>query len=169
MTDPAAELVEEVDRDGNVVRVVARSVMRREALRHRSVFIAVLSTSGQLLVHQRSPLKDIFPSYWDIACGGVVGAGEEWERAAERELAEEIGIVGVPLVDLGADLYEDDSSRQVAHCYLACTDGPFTFADGEVTQAHFADEAAVDQLIGTAAVCADSVALVLPRIRHLLH
>ena len=72
MTGPAAEPVEVVDRHGTVLRVVPRSVMRRDRLRHRSVFVAVISSSGQLLVHQRSPEKDIFASYWDIACGLVM-------------------------------------------------------------------------------------------------
>jgi len=168
MTDPTNELVEEVDRDGNVLRVVPRSLMRAELLRHRSVFIAIVSSSGQLLVHQRSPFKDVNPSYWDIACGGVVSAGEEWEPAALRELAEEVGVESVELVDLGGEIYDDHTSLQVARCYLACTDGPFTFADGEVVQAHFADAAGVDELIATQPVCADSVALMLPRVHALL-
>ncbi len=168
MTDPTNELVEEVDRDGHVLRVVGRSMMRAERLRHRSVFIAIVSSAGQLLVHQRSPFKDINPSYWDIACGGVVSAGEDWETAAARELAEEVGVHGVALVDLGGEVYDDVISLQVARCYLVHTDGPFNFADGEVIQAHFAGSSEVAEIIASESVCADSVALILPRIRDLL-
>lgn len=168
MTDPTNELVEEVDREGNVLRVVPRLLMRTNLLRHRSVFIAIVSSAGQLLVHQRSPFKDINPSYWDIACGGVVSAGEDWDPAAARELAEEVGVEGVELVDLGGEVYDDATSLQVARCYLVHTNGPFTFADGEVVQAHFADSNEVAELIASKPVCADSVALILPRIRDLL-
>ncbi|MEY3589218.1 MAG: hypothetical protein RJA47_1814, partial [Actinomycetota bacterium] len=53
------ETVEEVDRLGNVVRLVSRRQMRAEALRHRSVFIAVISENGDILVHRRADTKDV--------------------------------------------------------------------------------------------------------------
>ena len=66
-----------------------------ERLRHRCVFIVVRRTDGRLLVHQRSASKDLWPSAWDVAAGGVVVSGEGWDEAAARELAEEVGIGGV--------------------------------------------------------------------------
>ena len=38
--------------------------------------------------------KDVYPSYYDVAVGGVVGAGESYDDGAQRELAEELGITG---------------------------------------------------------------------------
>ena len=99
---PAAELVDVVDDDDRVVATVTRARVRAERLQHRTVFIVVRRTDGRLLVHQRSAAKDIWPSAWDIAVGGVVAAGEAWDVAAARELAEEVGIDGVPL-DAGPD------------------------------------------------------------------
>src|SRR3954447_5289866 len=92
--DPAGELVDVVDDDGRVVRVVTRAEMRAGCLRHRCTFIVVRNTAGEVLIHRRSEDKDLWPGRWDLACGGVVTAGEAWEPAARRELAEELGIEG---------------------------------------------------------------------------
>src|SRR5688572_13930057 len=82
---PAAELVDVVDDDDRVVATITRARVRAERLQHRTVFIVVRRTDGRLLVHQRSAAKDIWPSAWDIAVGGVVAAGEAWDVAAARE------------------------------------------------------------------------------------
>ncbi len=51
---------------------------------------------------------------------------------AERELAEELGVTGVPLEKLFVGRYDGDTTRYVAHVYEATYDGPLRFADGEV-------------------------------------
>ncbi|MEY3805924.1 MAG: hypothetical protein RIR69_736, partial [Actinomycetota bacterium] len=79
-------MVEHVDYAGNVLEIVTREKMRRERLCHRSVFIAVMSHDGQLLVHKRAETKDVWPGSWDVCVGGVVAAGETWESGAYREL-----------------------------------------------------------------------------------
>lgn len=160
------ELVEEVDGDGNVLRVVTRAEMRAGHLRHRCVFIAVKATDGRLLVHRRSDDKDVWPGYWDIAAGGVVGVGEAAADAARRELAEELG-VDAELTHLGTGSYDDDDVHLVGDVFAARHDGPFHFADGEVSEARFATAAELDELLAHDRVCPDSVALVLPLVRRL--
>jgi 8-oxo-dGTP pyrophosphatase MutT (NUDIX family) len=117
-----------------VVAVATRSRVRGENLRHRSVGIAVVASDGRLLVHRRSPHKDIWPGLWDVCVGGVVTSGETCDKAAARELAEELGIIGVELGYLGAARYEDDDVRLVAHLYRVVHDGPFHFVDGEIAE-----------------------------------
>lgn len=158
------EMVEEVDRDGTVLRLVPRAEMRANRLRHRSVFVAVVSSSGELLVHQRSMHKDIWPGWWDVAVGGVVSPGESFDIAAERELAEEIGLVGCSPEFIGSGAYEDQNVKLVAACFLCRSDGPFVFSDGEVIQTAWVPLTQVREWLKTHLVLPDSVALVLPRI-----
>ena len=158
------ETVEEVDRDGTVLRLVSRAEMRAQRLRHRSVFVAVVSLSGDLLVHRRSMTKDIWPGWWDVAVGGVVAVGEDYESAAARELAEEVGVVGATLEFLGSGAFDDRDVSLVAHCFLCRSDGPFEFADGEVTATEWVSPDGLLAWLGTHRVLPDSVALVLPRI-----
>ncbi len=37
-------------------------------------------------------LKDLSPGLWDSSCSGHLDSGEEYDHAAVRELAEEIGV-----------------------------------------------------------------------------
>jgi isopentenyldiphosphate isomerase len=159
---PAEEPVEVVDEHGRVVEVVTRRQMRAENLRHRAVFVAVLSSDGRLLVHRRSDTKDVWPGWWDVAVGGVVGAGEGDDDAAVRELAEEVGITGVMPEPLGGGRYEDESVRVVGRCYRVVHDGPYTFADGEVVEARLVARDELRQMMSHLDFLPDSVALLTP-------
>jgi isopentenyldiphosphate isomerase len=132
---PGDELVDVVDEDDRVVATVARGQMRARRLRHRCVFIVVRRSDGRLLVHQRSAAKDLWPSAWDVAVGGVVAAGEAWDDAAARELAEEVGIDGVVPRFVRAGGYSDADVDELARVYTVTWDGPIRFVDGEVVAA----------------------------------
>ena len=163
-SDPADEPVEVVDLDGNVLEVVTRAEMRAGRLRHRCTFVVVRSSTGEVLVHRRSDDKDLWPGHWDLASGGVVTAGEEWEPAARRELAEELGIVPADLEPLGAGTYADDHVDEVARIWTTVCDGPFTFADGEVAEARFVGLDELALRVGRDPFVPDSLALVLPLV-----
>ena len=161
------ELVDVVDEFDQVVQVVPRRVMRADRLRHRAVFIAVVDGAGRLLVHRRSPHKDVWPSWCDIAVGGVVGAGENYIDAAHRELAEEIGVSAATLeeIDLGESrAYEDDQVSLMARCYVVTSSGPFTFDDGEVVEAWWVHRDGLDDLLRRERFLPDSLKLLLPLI-----
>ena len=161
------EFVDEVDLNDTVLRVVTREQMRAERLMHRAVFIAVVDSAGRLLIHRRSESKDLWPGWWDIAVGGVVGAGEWYDSAAIREVREEIGVVGQP-VPLGGGSYVDDVVALLGRCYVIRHDGPFEFADGEVVEARFVTRTELDFLRKHLQFLPDSVALLLPLIADLL-
>ena len=160
------ELVEEVAPDGSVLRVVTRAEMRAGRLRHRCVYLLVVH-DGRLLVHRRADDKDVWPGRWDVAAGGVVTAGEAWDDAARRELAEELGIDAVP-VPVGDGSWDGDEAKVVGRVYVVDHGGPFRFDDGEVVEARFVDGAELDALLATEATCPDSVAVGLPYVRDAL-
>ncbi len=159
MTD---ELVEHVDDDGNVVAVVTRAEMRRRGLRHRCVYLAVCTSAGEIVVHRRADWKDVWPSRWDLAFGGVVAAGESWGDAARRELAEETGIVGVEPVLIGSGTYSDREVAVLGRVFRIVWDGDVTFTDGEVAESARVPIGAVDRWMVGRELCPDTVALVRP-------
>jgi isopentenyldiphosphate isomerase len=165
------EFVDEVDQNDTVLRVVTRAQMRAGRLMHRAVFIAVVSTAGQLLIHRRSESKDLWPGWWDIAVGGVVGAGESYDAAAIREVREEIGLeVGVEAqpAPVGAGSYVDDAVALLGRCYVLRHNGPFEFADGEVVEARFVSRTELEALRTQMRFLPDSLALLLPLVEPLL-
>ena len=161
---PADELVEVVDPDGRVERVVKRAEMRAGNLRHRATYIEVRNVRGDVLVHQRAPWKDIWPSRWDVAFGGICDVGESWNVAAERELAEESGLVA-ELVDLGPVRFENEATRVVGRVFAAVAHDPAAavrFPDGEVVDHGWVAAAELPSWAATHELCDDSAAVVLP-------
>lgn len=159
----ADERVDVVDEHDRVVGTVTRAAMRAGRLRHRAVFVAVQGTDGRLLVHRRSEHKDLWPGRWDLAVGGVVAAGESWQGAAERELAEEVGVSGT-LELLGGGPYDDADVRLVGRCWRCVHDGPFHFTDGEIVETRWVDAQALAGLRATEPFVPDSIELVLPHL-----
>ena len=164
MNSPDAELVEHVGLDGAVIGVVTRSRMRAEKLCHRAVFVVVISGDGCLLVHRRSAGKDIWPSWWDIAVGGVVAVGETYEDAARRELEEEIGISPGNCEFLCDGEYQDDSVHLVGRCFMVHSNGPFIFRDSEVEEARLVTPRQFALIRTEKQFLPDSLALILPHL-----
>lgn len=162
----AEELVDVVDADDRVLRTVTRAEMRAGRLRHRSVFVVVQSSCGDVLAHRRADHKDVWPGRWDFAAGGVVTSGEGYDEAAVRELAEELGIAGVALERLGRGAYEDVDVAEIAQVYRVHWDGPVSFADGEVAETRWITLEELQRAAhGTSPgldLVPDSVALALP-------
>lgn len=161
------ERVDVVDEQDRVLRSVTRAEMRRDRLRHRAVFVAIRDDEGRILVHRRSPTKDVWPGWLDIAVGGVVSSGETYDAAAERELMEEIGVSGVrcvPLDEGRAEAYDDDQVSLLGRCYLVTTTGPFVFQDGEVSEAWWVEMGDLEELFGRENFLPDSLTLLLPKL-----
>lgn len=73
----------------------------------RVVRIFLMNDNSQLLLQKRSLSTIVSGGKWDQSAGGHVDAGEEYVKAAKRELSEEMGINGVKLTDV-AKFYTED-------------------------------------------------------------
>jgi isopentenyldiphosphate isomerase len=87
--DERVELVNEQD---DVLGVVDRAEATRRGWLHRIATTVCRDERGRVLVYRRPDHVSRFPGYYDVAVGGAVGVGETYERAAARELAEELGV-----------------------------------------------------------------------------
>jgi 16S rRNA (adenine1518-N6/adenine1519-N6)-dimethyltransferase len=54
--------------------------------------VFVFNKRGDLLLQQRSMLKDVHPGVWGSSVSGHLDSGETYEAATIRELDEEMGI-----------------------------------------------------------------------------
>ena len=146
--DPGDEIVAIVDEDNNVVGAAPRREMRAKRLPHRSTYILVFNSLGEIYIQKRTRTKDVFPGYYDPAAGGVVLAGESYMEGALRELEEEMGIRGVPLQGLFEFYHSDANSRVWGAAFRCVYDGPVTLQEDEVESGAFM---AVDAVFRAAA------------------
>jgi isopentenyldiphosphate isomerase len=134
---PAEELVDVIDDAGRTVGVVTRREMRGRRLPHRCTYILVFDRQGRLFVHLRTATKDVYPSHWDVAVGGVLAAGETFAGGARREIREELGIDAEP-DELFPFRYEDAATVVQARAYRLIHDGPFALQEEEIVRGEFA-------------------------------
>lgn len=153
----ADELVDVVDDADRVLRRVTRAEMRRENLLHRAVYILVRSSRGDFFVHRRTTTKDVYPGYWDVTVGGVVGAGEDYESAARRELVEEIGVHCDVIEPLFAVRYQDASTQLIGRAYLARHDGPVRLQVEEIAYGSFVTLTEAERIVRDEPCCPDGV------------
>lgn len=183
--DPGDEPVEWVGDDGEVIEIVSRRRMRAEGLGHRCTYVVVAAAPAdrfaepgssdhlddelEIVVHLRADWKDVTPSHWDLAFGGVCGVGEDWAVSARRELAEEAGIdLGPddPLVDLGPVRYVDHTTGGgtliIGRAFLAAWPDQPTSVDGEAVAFDRVPIAGLADWMAARPVCPDTAAVVVP-------
>ena len=76
----------------------ARGEVHRDGDWHRAVqvWLWMADDTSQLLLQQRSELKDTHPGMWDVSCAGHITAGDGSLDTAEKELQEELGLAVEP-------------------------------------------------------------------------
>jgi 8-oxo-dGTP pyrophosphatase MutT (NUDIX family) len=126
------EQVAIVDDTGAVVGSAPRSVMRRDNLLHLVVAVLVRDPAGRVYVHRRTDTKDVFPGMHDCFAAGCMQAGEDPAAAAAREVAEELGVTGVPLRPLFTGWYGDERTRHICHAFTTTYAGEITHQPAEV-------------------------------------
>ena len=131
------EIVAIVDERNNVVGALPRAEMRARCLPHRSTYILVFNSRGELFVQKRSASKDVFPAYYDPAAGGVVLAGETYEEGARRELEEELGIRDVDLAWQFDFYFASTDARIWGSAFTCVYDGPLVLQEEEIESGSF--------------------------------
>jgi 8-oxo-dGTP pyrophosphatase MutT (NUDIX family) len=131
------ELIVVVDEDNQLVGTASRGVMRRFHLPHRATYVLVFNGQNEIFVHKRTSIKDIYPGYYCPAIGGVVAAGESYEEAAARELAEEVGIEGVPIQTLFDFYHQEQDNRVWGRTFLCRYDGKLVLQQEEIESGAF--------------------------------
>jgi isopentenyldiphosphate isomerase len=165
-----AEAVIWVDAQDQPLGSLPRAELRQRGLIGRGCFIFLFNSAGELCVHQRTLSKALYPGYWDVAAGGMVGVGESYAQSAARELQEELGIGGVALTEHGRFLFDQSDNRLWATVYSAQSDAPLRLQREEVQQAHFLPLPALADWLALRRVCPDSLRALrcLPRLAAVL-
>tara|TARA_R110002073_G_scaffold336490_1_gene533983 strand:+ start:5016 stop:5561 length:546 start_codon:yes stop_codon:yes gene_type:complete len=87
------EVIDILDTQGNYTgKTCLKSIAHQKGYFHPTVHIWIFTKDKKILLQKRAPTKKVFPNLWDISVAGHIGAGEEIEKAALREVYEEIGL-----------------------------------------------------------------------------
>jgi len=158
VSQPYQERVDWVDEDGRPIATVTRAEMRRRNLLHRVTATFVFHPDGRLFVQQRTATKDAYPGLFDMVVGGTVVSGETYEENACREIAEELGVRGVPVYHLFAHRFRDATTNSLIRVYACEYDGPVVFQPEEVADGFWAGLERVEALLDAGRMCPDSAA-----------
>ena len=96
-----------------------------------------------------------------------MAAGENYDTAALRELDEEVGIAGVPLMPLGMGAYTDDMVSVLGKCFMATYDGPLVLRDGEVVATEWVSQSDLQQRLMERDFLPDSKELLMPALQKM--
>ncbi|RLG94519.1 NUDIX hydrolase [Candidatus Bathyarchaeota archaeon] len=126
-----------VDEDDNVIGAASREECHSNAkLIHRSVYIFLVNSRGEILIQRRSVNKDLYPGFYTASATGHVNYGEDYDIAAKRELREELR-VDAPLRRLCKVKSFSDVEREISMIYVCRYDGPIRFDRNEIDEVVF--------------------------------
>jgi isopentenyl-diphosphate Delta-isomerase len=138
------ELFDVVDADDCVLRQEQRGIVHSERLFHRAVHVFVFNAAGQLYLQRRSLIKDTAPGKWVSSCSGHVDSGEDYDQAARRELAEEIGLKNpVGLCRVFKEVPCAATGNEFVWVYDCAAEGPFQLDPEEVIEGQWIDRHAL--------------------------
>ena len=151
------ELVDWIDDLDDVVESLPRSEIRARNLLHRVSATLVFDSNGRLFIHQRTTTKDVYPGLFDLMVGGTVTSGESYAQNACREIAEELGVRGVPLYHLLHHRYQDQYTNNQIYLFACRYEGEITLQPEEVADGFWADEVKTAQVLAKGGICPDSL------------
>ncbi|MBJ9974719.1 NUDIX hydrolase [Pseudomonas sp. S75] len=153
-----AELVAWVDAEDRYLGALPRAELRERGLIGRCTFILLFNGRGELCVHRRTLSKALYPGFWDVAAGGMVGAHESYAESAARELEEELGIADAPLRFHERFYFDQPGNRLWCAVFSAVSDAPLRLQPEEVMEARFMTLAQAEAQSQVKDYCPDSLA-----------
>lgn len=140
------ELFDVVDEQDRVTGQLPRREVHRRKLRHRAVHLLVVNRAGRVFLHKRSRQKDLFPGFWDSSAAGHVGAGEDYDGTAVRELEEELGCrPAQPPQRLLRIEAREETGQEFVWVYRVESEGPFTLQPDEIECGDWFSPAEIDR------------------------
>ena len=144
------EYLDIVDSSDRVLGRAAREVVHGNPLMiHRAVHVLVFDLEGRLYLQKRSMQKYIQPGKWDTSVGGHLASGEDYGQAAEREMAEELGIRGKNPMFLYSYLFSNDIESEQIHTYKLHYHGPIVLHPDEISDGRFWSLSEIESALGS--------------------
>jgi len=141
------EYFDVVDENDKIIGKASRKECHSDnSLIHRGVDVLIFNSKGQLLLQKRSMKKDLYPGLWTCSATGHNDLGESYQKAAEREVMEEIG-VKIPLSFCCSYKLRSRIESENLQVFTGRHDGPFKSDKEEVDEVKFSSVKEVKRMI----------------------
>lgn len=130
-----------------------------DGIRHQAFLVMILDGRNRLMLARRSPLKMLWPGFWDGTVAGHFTPGENRETALVRRVKEETGLdCGAPahLFGFAYEARYEDAGIEKEYCDVYLASGVATetipLNPAEVSECRFADIPEAEKLIAARAL-----------------
>ncbi len=135
--DDQSEIFIVVDENDNILGYRSRfDCHHNKSLIHRAICVVIFNSNGEILLQKRSRNKDTYPGFYTLSVSGHVGKGESYNKAAKREMLEEIGI-STKIKFAAKHIVKSNTETETEVIYTAKFDGPFKINKDEVDGVKF--------------------------------
>ena len=138
------EVFDIVDENDNVTDTATRAEVHAGSLMHRAVHVFLRNKHGDVLLQQRSILKDVHPGDWDSSVSGHLDSGETYEQAAHREIREEMGVASAELREIARIAPCENTGWEHVRLFAGDHRGPVRFPCSEIQAAQWFPVAEID-------------------------
>jgi isopentenyldiphosphate isomerase len=138
--------IDAVDQSDVPIGRIPRSQVFRQRASFRVVHDLIFNSRGDLLVQQLASTRSRHPGYWGSSVAAYLFAGETYQAAAGRRLAEELGIHDVRLNYVGKTSMDDDGSHKFIAVFSATHEGPFSFDRSHIERLEFLPRQVIHEL-----------------------
>lgn len=143
------EIFDVVDDHDQVTGTATRAEVHANRLMHRAVHVFLRNKRDEILLQQRSMLKDVHPGDWDSSVSGHVDAGETYDQAAHREIREEMGVTSGGLREITHITPCENTGWEHVRLFTADHHGPIRFPCAEIQAAQWFPVAEIDAWIAS--------------------
>jgi isopentenyldiphosphate isomerase len=110
------ELIDEIDLEGNVIATHPKSYLKEKMFLHKVSLVIPAAKGGKILICRRAKDKYPYPDTWCCAVGGKVASGETYEKAAMREMQEEVGKT-FPIKKVASFVYDKSEYKGIFNIF----------------------------------------------------
>jgi isopentenyldiphosphate isomerase len=139
-------VVDAVDESDAPIGIIPRNKVLRQHANFRVAHDLVFNSLGELLVQQLASTRTRHPGYWGSSVAAYLFAGESYRDAAERRLAEELGVNDAKLNYVGKTSMEDEESLKFIAVFATTHDGPFAFDRNHIEGLEFLSKQVIHEL-----------------------
>lgn len=118
-------LINAVDDQDRVIGVVPRGARFERRVNFRVAHLFLFNSKSALLLQQIAPARPRHPLQWGASAAGHVLAGESYDDAIRRITARELGLVSLPISQVGRTEMNEDRCKKFIMLYQAQHGGPF--------------------------------------------